>query len=160
VLAGGLLVGLGAAAGYLVSQRSGERATILRMLEQQQQAIDRMQSRLARPVIVEREPAVPPAQPPEVVPEPGSKSAAPAASSPPPAGALEGRSPEAQVAFDGARAVLDAAVAYGRWTAKDRAEFRRLLPQMTPEDRFEVSRLMAVAINQQKLVPEEPGPPF
>jgi hypothetical protein len=31
---------------------------------------------------------------------------------------------------------------------------------MTPEDRFEVSRLMAVAINQQKLVPEEPGPPF
>ena len=168
VLAGLLLVGLGAAGGYLVSQRSGEQAAILRQLEQQRQALDRVQASLARPVVVERAlrgqtglgDARAGAPPPAAPLGPVSQPAGPATASPPSAGTVDPPSPEARLASENAHAVLDAAVAYGRWTAKDRAEFRRLLPQMTPEDRFEVTRLMAVAINQQKLVPEEPGPPF
>jgi len=152
-------LGAGAAFVYLNGQRSAEHAAVVRLLEEQRQAIESVRSSLARPIVIERDPAPPPAEapisrlqgpePPPSAPPPSEKTAEKAA---------EPVSPEARLAFQDAQSILDTAVVDGHWSERAKAEFRRLLPQMTPEDRFEATRRIAVAINQNKLVLDEPGP--
>ena len=59
-------------------------------------------------------------------------------------------------ALDSARSRVAAAVARGRLTRDDVLELRRQLAAVDPTERQEIRRQISVALNQQRLVPEDP----
>jgi hypothetical protein len=59
--------------------------------------------------------------------------------------------PENIAAMDSGRAVVASAIRAGRWTDSDAKAFREVRDQLTAEDREELQRALAVAINNQQL---------
>jgi hypothetical protein len=79
----------------------------------------------------------------------------PAAAKPAPA-----TPPERGAATTDAHQVIDAAVARGRWTDDDAQQLRNVLAPLPPDEQFEVTRSLAVAVNSGSLRIETLGAPF
>lgn len=69
-------------------------------------------------------------------------------------------SPEALENAEKAGALIDAAVARGRWTEQDRNAFRVLKRNIPGEQGFELQRRLAAAMNAHQIDYLAPGPPF
>ncbi|MBN8232151.1 hypothetical protein JYK02_32010 [Corallococcus macrosporus] len=68
--------------------------------------------------------------------------------------------PESMAAFSQGSALVEKAVATGRWSEAQRAELRPLLSQLTAEQRQEVIRTLVVNINSGKVKVDVVGAPF
>jgi hypothetical protein len=67
---------------------------------------------------------------------------------------------EQVTASDQALTVVSEARQVGRWTAADREQLRRLLPQLDPRQREALQEELIPAINNQELRLDLPGPPL
>jgi hypothetical protein len=64
------------------------------------------------------------------------------------------------MAFDDGQRLIRDATGAGRWTEHDRLELRAAWGRMSPASQNEVMRQFAVAVNQERIKLDRPGPPF
>jgi hypothetical protein len=119
-----------------------QSSAIIERLDDQQKMLSLVLSR-ARPACAGRAAPPPPAAPA------GGESAA-----------KQPETPESAAAFQDAQRLLHDASGAGRWTEHDRLELRAMFGRMSPAAQGELLRQLAVAVNQDRIKLDRPGPPF